>query len=398
MAGAKMSKQQLQADICIAGGGLVGALTALLVARAHPAWQIMVIEPQDQGPAVDKRTIALAAGTVELLQQQQLWTPLQAAATPITHIHVSDRGFIGNTTLHAEQEGVAALGQVVTARVLNQILYDACQQQDNIDWCGGAAVQKVVQQPEQIQVALDNGAKVSARLLVGADGQKSQVRQQLKIDMQRTDYQQMGIVARLSLAQDLDGWAYERFTETGPIALLPVQTEGSEAGAAALVWSVRPDTAAALQEADEATFLHACQAAFGYRAGAFVGVQNRAAFPLQLQLAVQSTSHRAVLIGNASHALHPIAGQGFNLGVRDVLALLQVLSEAEDPGAYPVLRKYWQAREQDYKHTIGLTEWLVHGFSNKHAALVPSRNLALLALDNIGPLKRKFAKQAMGKG
>jgi len=398
MAGATMSRAQLQADIGIAGGGLVGALTALLIARAHPNWQILVVEPQAQGPAVDKRTIALAAGTVELLQQQQLWAPLQAAASAITQIHVSDRGFIGNTTLHAEQEGVAALGQVVTARVLNQILYDACQQQDNIQWCGGAAVQKVAQQSEQVQVELDDGRTLSARLLVGADGQKSQVRQQLNIEMQRTDYQQMGIVARLSLAQSLDGWAYERFTETGPIALLPVQTEGNEAGAAALVWSVRPDAAAALQQADEATFLRACQAAFGYRAGAFVGVHNRAAFPLQLQLAAQSTSHRAVLIGNASHALHPIAGQGFNLGVRDVLALLQVLSDAADPGAYSVLRQYWQAREQDYKNTIGLTEWLVHGFSNRYEALVPPRNLALLALDNIGPLKRKFARQAMGKG
>ena len=392
-----MAKREVTVDVLIAGGGLVGALAALLFARARPDWQLQVIEPQAEGPAQDRRTIALAAGTVDLLQQIGLWQQLAEQASPIAHIHVSDRGYLGSTRLHAHQEGVAALGQVIAAAGLTKALYEACQQLPNVQWTAGRRVAKVTQQQDDVIVQLDNGEEVLTRLIVGADGQHSVVREQLGIPMQRQDYHQVGIIARLELAEDMQGWAYERFTETGPMALLPIKAEAG-AAAASLVWSLPPEEAAAMLAAPESEFVKRCQQAFGFRAGRFVGVSQRVSYPLQLQLAERSVHHRAVLIGNASHALHPIAGQGFNLGVRDVLALVDALKNTEDDaGSYKTLRNYWQAREQDYQRTIGLTELLVHTFSNHYAVLTGPRNLALTVLEKCGPLRSAFARQAMGK-
>jgi len=388
-------------DVVIAGGGLVGALTALLAGRARPDLRIAVIEPQAHGPVTDKRTIAVAAGTVAVLTQQGLWQQVAEQSTPIQHIHVSDRGFAGLTRLHAEQEGVTALGQVIRATALNQVLFDACQQQANIRWLAGRAVSTLALATAQVTVQVTDTEQrknqhLEAALVVGADGQHSRVRQSLGINQNVSDYDQVGIIAELSLAESLNGWAYERFTETGPLALLPCK--GEHGAAAALVWSVRPAEAERLLALPADAFVRACQQAFGYRAGRFTGVGPRVSYPLRLQLAEQSVAHRTLLIGNASHALHPIAGQGFNLGVRDALALAHVLATATgDCGDYQLLRQYWALRETDYRKTIGLTEWLVHGFSNHYASFVLPRTLALRALESIPPLRHRFAEQAMGK-
>ena len=385
--------------VIIAGGGLVGALTALLLARLRPDWTITVLEPREQGPAQDKRTIALAAGTVDILNKLGVWQQLSSDACAIQHIHVSDRGYAGMTRLHAEQQGVDALGQVIAAAQLNQALYQACIEQTNIDWRGGYRCQGIQQQQEHNVVEClvtqtgqaDSEVNLNCQLLVVADGQRSGLREQLGIAVSQTDYQQQGIIAVLDLAKSLDGWAYERFTETGPIALLPMPNKQ-----ASLVWTLTPEQAAAVAELDDQAFVKAAQQAFGYRAGQFTGVHLRVHYPLQLQLAEQSTSHRAVIIGNASHTLHPIAGQGFNLGVRDALALAAILAEADDPGRYRVLSDYWQARAQDYQRTIGLTDLLVRGFSNQYWPLSSGRNLSLFALEKIPPLRHAFAQQTMG--
>lgn len=401
--------------IAVVGGGLVGALTALLIARARPDLTLTVIEPQLGGPARDPRSIALAAGTVELLQELGIWSELAAEACAIEHIHVSDRGFAGMTRLHAAQEGVAALGQVIAAARLNQALYQACQAHAQISWQGGVAVTALQLQPAQVVLQLaaaEDLAKpaeaLAAQLVLAADGNHSTVRDLLGIALHTTDYAQQGIIARLELAQSLQGWAFERFTETGPLALLPLPADSTQPGRhfASLVWSLAPADAEAMLAAPEEVFLTQLQQAFGYRAGTFVGIENRIAYPLQLRLAEQSTHHRVILLGNASHALHPIAGQGFNLGVRDAMSIAECLrtdsateanGSAEDAGRYALIRQYWQTREADYAHTIGLTQWLVHGFSNRHPLLVAPRNLALLALEKIDGARHAFAKRAMGK-
>lgn len=382
--------------IVIAGGGLVGALAALLLARGRPDWPIYVLEPQTEGPAQDKRTIALAAATVDLLQREGIWQQVGDNATAIEHIHVSDRGHLGMTRLHAQQHQVAAMGQVIAAAALNRALYDACLQQANIQWLGGARFAHATRHQQAIDVHFERNDKtetLTVQLLVGADGQRSQVRTDAKIEVKSTDYQQVGIIATLNLTEDLQGWAYERFTETGPIALLPLTQQR-----ASLVWSLTASQAEQAMQLADADFLQACQQAFGYRAGRFVGVCDRVQYPLQLHLAASNISHRTVIIGNASHTLHPIAGQGFNLGVRDAIALSQQLIAAEDPGRYQVLGKYNQARQQDYQRIIGLTDSLVRGFSNQYAPLIMGRNLALFGLDNLPPLRHVFARHTMGFG
>ncbi|MFC0446350.1 2-octaprenyl-6-methoxyphenyl hydroxylase [Pseudidiomarina halophila] len=385
-------------SIIIAGGGLVGSLSALLLAQRRPDLSIVIIEPNADGPVRDKRTIALAAATVELLQQHGLWSLLASESEAIEHIHVSDRGYLGVTRLHAEDEGVDALGQVVPAAALNRALYQRLQDLPNIDWRGGARVTAIEQTTEAAIVTVasttdPNAAteQLQCQLLVGADGQRSFVREALGIAMQLTDYQQVGIIATLQLAEPLDGWAYERFTETGPIALLPLPNKQ-----ASLVWSVSEDHAADTLAMTDEQFLQSVQQAFGYRAGRFTGIGERLQFPLQLHLAERSIAHRAVIIGNASHTLHPIAGQGFNLGVRDAIALSDQLALADDPGAYVTLADYWQQRKGDYQQIIGLTDLLVRGFSNHHWPMNHLRNLALLGLDVLPPLRNRFARQTMG--
>lgn len=380
--------------IAIAGGGLVGALTALLLARGRPEWRIAVLEPQAQGPAQDKRTIALAAATVALLEQIGVWQSLAAEASPIEHIHVSDRGHLGMTRLHAAQHGVAAMGQVISAALLNRALYDACLKETNIEWLGGAWFERAERTRDAVTVHFkqhESNAELTTQLLIGADGQRSQVREDAGIAMRHTDYQQVGIIATLTLSQDLDGWAYERFTDTGPIALLPLPAQE-----ASLVWSLSPEQAEQTMQVSDAEFLASCQRAFGYRAGRFTAVRDRVQYPLQLHLAESNICHRSVIIGNASHTLHPIAGQGFNLGVRDAIELSALLIAADDPGSYRLLSEYNQQRQSDYQRIIGLTDSLVRGFSNQHAPLVIGRNLALFGLDNLPPLRHIFARQTMG--
>ncbi|RUO75697.1 2-octaprenyl-6-methoxyphenyl hydroxylase [Pseudidiomarina taiwanensis] len=390
------TEQSQVTPVVIAGGGLVGALTALLLARVRPDWTVTVLEPREQGPAQDKRTIALAAGTVAILNKLGVWSALAEQACRIRHIHVSDRGYLGMTRLHAQQQGVEALGEVIAAAALNQELYQACIAQPNIDWRGGYRCLEVERGQDFNVLHCDtpSGATtLSCRLVLAADGQRSQLREQLGIRVQQTDYQQHGIIAILDLADDLDGWAYERFTETGPIALLPMPNRQ-----ASLVWTLTPEQAAEVEALSDDSFVRAAQGAFGYRAGRFTGVRLRVHYPLQLQLAEQHTAQRAALIGNASHTLHPIAGQGFNLGVRDALAIAAVLAEADDPGSYRVLSDYWQAREADYQRTIGLTDLLVRGFSNHYWPLNLLRNIGLSTLEAVTPLRDAFAEQTMGLG
>ncbi|MRJ41541.1 MULTISPECIES: 2-octaprenyl-6-methoxyphenyl hydroxylase [Idiomarina] len=380
--------------IVIAGGGLVGALTALLVARQRPDWIVTVLEPQASGPAQDKRTIALAAATIDVLQQLQVWPEVASAACAIEHIHVSDRGHLGMTQLHAEQQGVPALGYVIAAAQLNQALYQACLAQPNIEWLAGAWFSH--SQPEQDSIAVhyqvaDQPHVCHAQLLVGADGSRSQVRSSAGIQMQQTDYQQVGIIAMLELSEPMQGWAYERFTDTGPLALLPVSDQ-----VASLVWSLRPAEAEQMMAASDDEFMAKCQQAFGYRAGRLRKVWDRVQYPLQLHLAEQHIAQRLVLIGNASHTLHPIAGQGFNLGVRDAISLSQQLATAADAGQYRVLASYQRERQSDYKAIIGLTDSLVRGFSNQLLPLVIGRNIALSALAWLLPLKQQFARKTMG--
>lgn len=377
------------ADVVIAGGGLVGALTGLMLAQQRPDWHIVVCEPRAEGPPADKRIIALAAASAQRLQSLGVLNGIDS--TPIKHIHISDRGFAGATELHAENERVEALGRVVAASELVNNLYLSCQKQTNLEWLSGVRLDSLQQQQKQVELNLDNGQQLLAKLLIGADGQNSLVREQLELKSDVYDYGQFGCIATLDLEQPLDGWAYERFTENGPIALLPMQ--GSQAS---LVWSFTEAQRDVAQQWSDTEFMQRCQQAFGYRAGLFSGVSKRVFYPLTLRRAKRSTHHRSVIIGNASHALHPIAGQGFNLGLRDTEVLCESLANVDDAGNFQALQGYEQNRERDYQAIIKLTDGLVRGFSNHYWPTVLGRNSALMLLQHCSPLKSAFARLTMG--
>lgn len=385
-----MDAKQITADVVIAGGSLVGALTGVMLARQRPDWQVVVCEPRLEGPPNDKRIIALAAASAARLQRLDVLGEL-TDATPIRHIHISDKGYLGATEIHAEQEQVDALGYVVSAAELVNRFYLACQQLDNVTWLAGESVEQLHHETDKVQVETVSGAVIDTQLVIGADGQNSKIRSLCQLPWQVEDYQQIGCISTVKLDRDLQGWAYERFTEFGPMALLPMANQQ-----ASLVWTFNPEQAETAKQWSSAEFLTRCQRAFGYRAGRLTARSEPVFYPLQLKKALRSTYHRTVIIGNASHALHPIAGQGFNLGLRDVECLVQVLTEAVDPGTFAVLDAYQQSRTRDYDAIINLTDGLVRGFSNNNRLMVVPRNLALMTLQHCAPLRSRFARLTMG--
>jgi 2-octaprenyl-6-methoxyphenol hydroxylase len=311
-----------------------------------------------------------------------LWPDIAPFATAIKHIHISDRGRFGVTRLSAEAQCVPALGQVLTARELGQILNQHLQRIDSLQLLCPATVTALSQHPNHVDVQLDNGQSVQSRLLVAADGRSSTIRQLLGLDAWQQHYDQVAVTANISTDKAHQGLAYERFTDTGPMALLPMSDNRSS-----LVWTVRAGQEQDLLEASDAEFLRRLQQRFGYRAGRFIRVGQRHSHPLSLMQSDMPVQDRIVFIGNAAHSLHPIAGQGFNLGLRDVAVLADVLHDAEDCGAMSLLHRYQQWRQQDQDQVVKATDNLVKLFSNDVSLLGHLRGAGLALLDVLPPLK-----------
>lgn len=386
-------------DIAIVGGGVVGGLAALMLAKARPDIAITLLDGSAPGQQ-DPRTLALAHTTLLSLQSVGIATDkLATAQAKIEHIHVSERRGAGSATLHAKRYQIDALGQVVSAHTLQQAIEQTAAGCSNLSWQMQTRLEQLTQQPAGVDLTLHTGddttTQLSAKFVIGADGGRSVVREQLKIARQQYDYQQTALIANVQLDREHQGWAYERFTEHGPIALLPIQAQQM-----ALVWCVPSSDAASIQSLSDNDFLAQLQQAFGFRAGRFIGVEKRASYPLYLLLAERAIHHRCALIGNACHTLHPIAGQGYNLGVRDVVDLVAMVTSAwhSDQGGlqHRDLLAYEAQRQQDYQRIAGLTDSLVRIFSNQHFPLVAGRNLGLLALRKQPALGYPLARSAMG--
>jgi 2-octaprenyl-6-methoxyphenol hydroxylase len=387
-------------DLMIAGGGLVGNCLAL--ALKDSGLKIAVVEAasrqqQQQSPAGD-RALALAAGTVQLLQSLGAWEGVAQQATAIKQIHVSDRGHFGKTRLSAQQQGVEALGYVITAREIETHVADLVAQ-TQIQYFYQTRVAGLISDDAQINVHLkqDNGESLNltAALLVGADGGQSSVRQLLQIDQQQTEYGQTALVTTVESSLPHNNTAYERFTAFGPLAFLPVTGKRT-----AVVWTRSHEQAESLMAGGEADFLAELQACFGYRLGTLKLAAPRRAFPLSLIRAEKMVAERAVIIGNAVHQLHPVAGQGFNLSIRDVAelaeALIQQHQNQADIGEAGFLNHYAKHRQQDHSQTIGFTDNVVRIFSNQWLALAALRNTGLTLLDHLPFAKQLLAKHAMG--
>lgn len=396
-----------QYDIAIIGGGMVGASLALGLAQSLPQFRVTVLEafPLPEGasemqPSYDARATALSLSSRNYYQRIGIWSQLEAEVTPIHHIHVSDRGHFGNVRLNSRDQGVDALGYMVENRQLGNTLLAQLGEYPSIEWRCPAKVEAIelVENGARLKcIQADQGVEIQADLVVVADGGRSSLMDQLGISKDSHDYNQIGMIANVSSDQPHNNIAYERFTNHGPMALLPLEGYRS-----ALVWTLEDDHAERVLELDDQAFLEELQRSFGYRAGNFVKVGRRHSYPFIRVQAREQVRSNLVLLGNAAHALHPVAGQSFNLSLRDTAALLEALKEAvvngKSIGAIEVLSGYVSQQRWDQDKTIMTSQLLVELFTNANPVVSAVRGLGLVAMEGMPPAKDWFNRQANGLG
>lgn len=386
-------------NLAIIGGGLVGASLALALQAGAKArgWQIVLVEPFAPGdsyqPSYDARSTALSYGSRQLYERLGLWPALATRAEAITQIHVSDRGRFGATRLVAADESVPALGYVVENAWLGHCLWQALDP-EVVSWRCPAEVTRLEALDDGYRLTLNDESLLDCDLAVLADGGRSNLREQLGVTVKQTPYGQSALIANVTPGDGHDGQAFERFTDDGPMALLPLADNRC-----ALVWTRPGNDAQRLLGLDDKAFLAELQGAFGYRLGALRQVGGRHVYPLALTEAQEQVRPHLVLLGNAAHSLHPVAGQGFNLSLRDTLALADtLLSSAAPLGDFATLQRYCRSQEQDQAVTVGFSDQVTRLFGRGESLLVAGRTLGLLGLDLFPPAKRWFARQAMGLG
>jgi 2-octaprenyl-6-methoxyphenol hydroxylase len=421
----------VKVDVAIVGGGMVGASLALALRGLGVA--VLLVEGIAPGsgaqPSFDDRTTALGNASRRIFESLGVWGDIAPQAAAIRTIHVSDAGRFGFARLRAEEQGIEAFGYVVANRVIGTALWK------RLSASSEGLVLRVPAKPEDIEVTADGATftivgggaaatggagvrggtaasgsadvsdgvgreRVEARLLVAADGAHSGVRAAAAIEADVEDYDQIAIVANVGADRPHDGTAYERFTPSGPIAVLPLYD-----GSYGVIWSCRPDDAAGVLSLDDDSYLRELQARFGWRAGRFVRAGRRASYPLKLTRAAATTATRTVLIGNAAQALHPVAGQGFNLGLRDAAMLAEVIANAGggdvgggDVGAPELLRRFADWRATDRGGVVRFTDGLVKLFGSSRPGVGILRNLGLLMFDLAPPAKSALARVSAGFG
>jgi 2-octaprenyl-6-methoxyphenol hydroxylase len=388
-------------DVAICGGGLVGA--TLAVALAQLDLKIALIESHPFGvanpPSFDERTTALSNGSRRVFEGLGIWPLIQRDATPIRRVHVSDKGRFGFARIDAREQNLEQLGHVVVNRVMGAALWQRLQT-SRIDIIAPASVKSVELEGEYRRVSCEraNGESttIEARLVVAADGARSVARESANIAASTWDYEQTALVTNILTQRFHDYVAYERFTESGPIAILPMSD-----GRAGVIWTFAPALATEVAALSDADFIAKFQEAFGFRLGRFTKVGARQLYPLSLTRAEAHTAERLAVIGNAAQALHPIAGQGFNLGLRDVASLAEVLADARkagsaDAGDGMYLQRYCAWREDDRREIVRFTDGLVRVFRQPFGPVKFLRDLGLLAFDLMPPAKAAMSQLSLG--
>ena len=397
-----MSGEAAAYDVVIAGAGLVGASLALALSGLGLRIGVLEIRPpapEARPPGHDARAIALSAGSRIILEALGVWEAIAPRAAAILRIHVSDRGRFGFAHLDHRREGLRALGHVVPARVLGDALLQAVAGAGDIELLAPARLEGVAEAGSGLRLRIADHPRMErleTRLLVGADGTDSTVRRRLGIAVRARDYGQFAVIATVQPAYDHGGVAYERFTETGPLALLPLAD-----GRCALVWTHAAEAAQTRLGQADAAFLEDLQQTFGWRLGRFRAVGARRAYPLRRVEAVVPVRPRAALIGNAAHTLHPVAGQGFNLGLRDVAALAEEIARAHraggDPGGPAVTEGYARWRTGDQRRVLAFTELLLRTFASPVPPVRAARDAGMLGLDLCPPARHLFTRLTTGR-
>ena len=400
----------MQQQVIIVGGGMVGLSLALMLAKSNIAVKLLEAvkypnyDDENVAPyhsSFDARNTALSRRSVQIYQKLGLWEALQQHATPILQVHITEQGSFGKARLVAEQEKVESFGQVIENAWLGRVLLTQVRQQPLIELIDGVQVTALMQDTDHVQIeAMRNGEYIHAlksKLVIAADGRDSFCRQAIGIGVDEHDYDQVAIVTTVQTSKPHQQVGFERFSALGPLALLPLPGEYRRS----VVWPVKKGTEAEwLGEENDQHFLDALQETYGDRAGKFEKTGKRFSYPLAQVLAHKQAVGRVVLMGNAAHTIHPVAGQGFNLCLRDadvlVRFLMEQLAKSDDIGSPDNLLAYEQARLTDQQRVIKFCDSVVRGFSNQNPILKLLRNTGLVAFDVIPGIKPLVANYAMG--
>ncbi|MCU4509617.1 FAD-dependent monooxygenase [Acinetobacter pittii] len=399
----------MQQQVIIVGGGMVGLSLSLMLAKANIAVKLLEAvkypnyDDQNVAPyhsSFDVRNTALSRRSVQIYQKLGLWDALQQHATPILQVHITEQGSFGKARLIAEQEKVESFGQVIENAWLGRVLLTQVRQQPLIELIDGVQVTALTQDAEQVHIEAKRGdevLKLESKLLIAADGCDSFCRQAIGVGVDVHDYDQVAIVTTVQTSKPHEQVGFERFSALGPLALLPLPGEYRRS----VVWPVNKGTEGEwLGEENDQHFLDALQKTYGDRAGKFEKTGKRFSYPLSQVLAHKQAVGRVILMGNAAHTIHPVAGQGFNLCLRDadvlVRYLVNQLTASDDIGNPDNLLAYEQARLSDQQRVIKFCDTVVRGFSNQNPLLKLIRNTGLIAFDVIPGVKPLVANYAMG--
>ena len=387
-------------DIAIVGGGMVGASLAVALEGLGVRTALVEAVPHDAAaqPSFDERTTALSNGSRRILETLGVWQDLANAATRIAKIHVSDQGHFGFARIDAAELGRDALGHVVPNRALGAALWSRLSRRADLDVFCPARVSTIDIREDAVELRMAPDRILQARLVVAADGIDSAVRKAFGVGVDTRDYEQAAIITTVLPAKFHEHVAYERFTSSGPLALLPIAD-----GRCTLVLTLSPAAAEAALGWSDQQFLTEVQTRFGWRLGRLLKVGQRRAYPLSLSRAQRSSAGRCIMVGNAAQALHPVAGMGFNLGLRDVASLAELIADRCGEGRGDgrgeldsVAAAYDAWRAPDRRDVIAFTDGLVRVFASPWGPVRRLRNLGLLAFDLLPPAKAALSALSTG--
>jgi len=406
----QVDRPRQQYDITVVGAGMVGASFVRLLTetldRAREDYSILVVEAvppaSDEQPSFDARSTALSWGSRQIFERMGIWDELQSVTTAIEEIRVSDQGHFGSAQINCREHGQEALGYVIENRQLGSVLNPFLQQSPGLDYLSPARISTIQPRQDGMELGVEIDGETStvrSGLVVLADGGRSPICQQLGIERQQQAYEQRALIANIAFSEPHDSVAYERFTDSGPLAVLPLN-DFEQQHRGALVWTLAEAEAEQFMALPEEQLLAQLNERFGRRLGVITEIGARSCYPLSLTVAREQVRPSLVLLGNVAHTLHPVAGQGLNLALRAVddlvAALVGAQSSGVSPGGMDVLEPYRQQRLSDQQTVVSLTDQMVSLFSNRQPARIALRKAGLLAIDLQPGVRRGFARQAMG--
>ncbi len=388
-------------DVVIVGGAMVGATLGIALAKQSvKPLTIAVIEavkPSSEHPGLDNRSIAVSHHSITQLTQLGIWHHIAPCSEPIKQIQVSEQGRLAKVNMCASEYNLDVLGAVIELKSVGQSLYRQLQQALTL-YCP-EKVTHIERHTDRVDLTLSSGEEIQAGLVVAADGTFSAVCEQVNLKRSSTSFEQHAVIANVTFSKPHHNRAFERFTKQGPLALLPMHSCEHPTQQMSLVWCCAESQLTQALSYDDQQFIQQLQSHFGWQLGEIIQVSQRYSYPLQQHRRVRDISHRMVAIGNAAQTLHPIAGQGFNLGLRDAVSLLEILTDDEhEIGSEAQLMRYHQARLIDKQQVCLFTESLVRLFSNDHSLLGIARSNGMRLFDRAPWLKHRLIMRSMGWG